>query len=163
MNKTTKRNIIGSIICFFLSILFGGIGIAVMMFREVYQSNKYGFQVEKDDIVRYSIIGAVGGIVHDVLIFVITKTLSVWYIRHYTHWQGFPKSSRQDGLMIQRPIIKSETIRFIFCCIILKSQGFYTLALFVSITYWRTGYCKINMDLKETRRLWNFAIQIAKW
>ena len=77
MNKTTKRNIIGSIICFFLSILFGGIGIAVMMFREVYQSNKYGFQVEKDDIVRYSIIGAVGGIVHDVLIFVITKTLSV--------------------------------------------------------------------------------------
>lgn len=47
------------------------------MVREVNQSNKYGFEVEKDDIVRYSIIGAVGGIVHDVLIFVITKTLSV--------------------------------------------------------------------------------------
>lgn len=77
MNKTTKRNIIGSIICFFLSLLFGGIGIATMMMREVHQSNKYGFQVEKDDIVRYSIIGTVGGIVHDVLIIVITKTLSV--------------------------------------------------------------------------------------
>ena len=60
MNKTTKRNIIGSIICFFLSLLLGGIGIAVMMFREVYQSNKYGFPVEKDDIIRYSALGALG-------------------------------------------------------------------------------------------------------
>ena len=69
MNKTTKRNIIGSIICFFLSLLFGGIGIAVMMFREVYQSNKYGFQVEKDDIVRYSFAGAIGYIINISIIF----------------------------------------------------------------------------------------------
>lgn len=69
MNKTTKRNIIGSIICFFLSLLFGGIGIAIMMMREVYQSNKYGFQVEKDDIVRYSFAGAIGYIVNIFLIF----------------------------------------------------------------------------------------------
>ena len=77
MNKSVKRNIIGSIICFVLSCLLGGIGIAVMMLREVYQSKKYGFPIERDDIVRYSIVGAVGGIVHDVLIFVIIKSLIV--------------------------------------------------------------------------------------
>ena len=70
MDKSTKRNIIGSIICFFMSLLFGGIGIAVMMFREVYQSNKYGFQVEKDDIVRYSFVGAVGYIINISIIFI---------------------------------------------------------------------------------------------
>lgn len=77
MDKKTKRNIIGSIVCFVLSLLLGGIGIAVMMLREVYQSKKYGFPIEQDDIVRYSIIGAVGGIAHDVLIIVIIKSLSV--------------------------------------------------------------------------------------
>lgn len=70
MNKTTKRNIIGSIICFFLSLLLGGIGLAIMMMREVYQSNKYGFEVEKDDIVRYSFVGAVGYIINISIIFI---------------------------------------------------------------------------------------------
>lgn len=70
MDKTKKRNIIGSIICFFLSLLLGGMGIAVMMWREVYQSNKYGFEVEKDDIIRYSVVGAVGSIFHDALLII---------------------------------------------------------------------------------------------
>ena len=75
MNKKTKRNIIGSIICFFLSLLFGGIGIAVMMFREVYQSNKYGFPVEKDDIIRYSAIGALGYACQVCVLIIVLKAI----------------------------------------------------------------------------------------
>ena len=70
MDKKTKRNIIGSIICFFLSLLLGGIGIAIMMYREVLQSNKGDFPIEKDDIIRYSVVGAVGGICHDALLII---------------------------------------------------------------------------------------------
>ena len=39
------------------------------MVREVNQSNKYGFEVEKDDIVRYSFVGAVGYIINISIIF----------------------------------------------------------------------------------------------
>lgn len=70
MDKKTKRNIIGSIVCFMLSLLLGGMGLAIMMWREVYQSNKYGFEVEKDDVVRYSIVGACGSICHDALLII---------------------------------------------------------------------------------------------
>lgn len=70
MDKTKKRNIIGSIVCFILALLLGGMGIATMMYREVYQSNKGDFPVEKDDIIRYSIVGAVGGICHDALLII---------------------------------------------------------------------------------------------
>ena len=70
MDKKTKRNIIGSVICFFLSLLLGGMGIAIMMYREVYQSNKGGFPVEKYDIIRYSVVGAVGSICHDALLII---------------------------------------------------------------------------------------------
>lgn len=63
------RNIIGSILCFLSCCLLGGIALAFWMMREVYQSNKYGFQVEKDDIVRYSFAGAIGYIVNIFLIF----------------------------------------------------------------------------------------------
>lgn len=68
--NTKQRNILGSIIAFFLSLLLGGMGIGVMMWREVYQSNKYGFDVEKDDIIRYSVVGAVGSICHDALLII---------------------------------------------------------------------------------------------
>lgn len=77
MDKKTKRNIIGSVICFFLSLLLGGMGIAIMMWREVYQSNKYGFDVEKDDIIRYSVVGAVGSICHDALLIIGVNEL--WF------------------------------------------------------------------------------------
>ena len=60
MNQTQKRNLIGSIVCFFLSLLLGGIGIAIMMFREVKQAQDYHFDIEQDDIIRYSAIGAIG-------------------------------------------------------------------------------------------------------
>jgi hypothetical protein len=59
MNTTEKRNIIGSIICAIMCLVIGGVGIMVFMLREVYQSKKYGFPIEVDDIKRYSIIGGV--------------------------------------------------------------------------------------------------------
>lgn len=73
MKEQEKRNLGGSILCFLSSCLFGGLAIAFWMLREVHQSNKYGFAVEKDDIVRYSIVGAIGGIIHDVTILIIMK------------------------------------------------------------------------------------------
>ena len=72
--NTKQRNITGSIVTFILSIILGGIGISIMMIREVYQSNKYKFPIEKDDIVRYSIIGAIGSTIQlIVLILLILK------------------------------------------------------------------------------------------
>jgi hypothetical protein len=69
MDKTKKRNIIGSIVCLLLSVLLGGLGIAIMMFREVHQADKYGFEVEKDDIIRYAGFGIVGYTIQITLIF----------------------------------------------------------------------------------------------
>ena len=69
MDKSTKRNIIGSIICFFSCCILGGLALAFWMVREVNQSNKYGFEVEKDDIVRYSFAGAIGYIINISIIF----------------------------------------------------------------------------------------------
>lgn len=71
MDRTTKRNIIGSIVCFVLCALFGCFGMAVMMCREVYQSQNYHIEIEKDDIVRYSFVGCLGYIVNVVLICLI--------------------------------------------------------------------------------------------
>lgn len=71
MTRTTKRNLQGSILCFLLSCLIGGAGVAVMMLREAWQSKKYNFAVERDDIVRYSVIGAIGSVVNIVLLLIV--------------------------------------------------------------------------------------------
>lgn len=71
MTRTTQRNLQGSIVCLVLSFLLGGMGVAVMMLREAYQSKKYGFAVERDDIVRYSVIGAIGSVVNIGLLLLI--------------------------------------------------------------------------------------------
>lgn len=68
MNAKT-RNIIGSILCLLSCCILGGFALAFWMVREVNQSNKYGFEVEKDDIVRYSFAGAVGYIINIYIIF----------------------------------------------------------------------------------------------
>ena len=68
MNAKT-RNIIGSILCLLSCCILGGFSLAFWMVREVNQSNKYGFEVEKDDIVRYSFVGAVGYIINIYIIF----------------------------------------------------------------------------------------------
>ena len=71
---TTKtRNIIGSILCFISCCLFGGIALAFWMVREVNQSNQGGFEVEKDDILRYSFIGAVGYIINITILVIGTN------------------------------------------------------------------------------------------
>lgn len=73
MDRTKKRNIIGSVVCFFLSMILGGLGIAVMMFREVYQARRYEFDVEKDDVIRYSVVGAVGYLCQIIIIILLLK------------------------------------------------------------------------------------------
>lgn len=67
--NTKTRNIIGSILCFLSCCILGGFALAFWMVREVNQSNKYGFEVEKDDIVRYSFAGAIGYIINISIIF----------------------------------------------------------------------------------------------
>ena len=69
--NTKTRNIIGSILCFLSCCILGGLALAFWMVREVNQSNKYGFEVEKDDIVRYSFAGAIGYIINISIIFML--------------------------------------------------------------------------------------------
>ena len=78
MTRAQKRNIQGGIVAFVLSVLLGGIGIMIMMLREVNQSKKYGFAVEADDIVRYSVIGAVGSVVNALLL--VNLFATVWNV-----------------------------------------------------------------------------------
>lgn len=67
LNSPNKRNIVGSIIAFLLGTVLGGVGVSIMMLREVWQSNEYGFTIEKDDIKRYSIVGGIGGLVNIII------------------------------------------------------------------------------------------------
>ena len=73
MDKKEKRNLVGSILCFLSCCLFGGIALAFWMWREVYQSDWNHFEIEKDDIIRYSGIGALGYIVNVVLLLTLMK------------------------------------------------------------------------------------------
>lgn len=68
MTKKQVRNIIGAVVCFVLCCIFGGIGLAFMIFREVSQSDEDGFPVENDDLMRYAFIGSAGYIVNVVLL-----------------------------------------------------------------------------------------------
>ena len=68
MNKEQKRNVWGMVVCFVLCCLFGCWGLAVMVLREVWQSDKGGFPVEKDDLVRYCFAGFLGYVVNVVLL-----------------------------------------------------------------------------------------------
>lgn len=68
MDKTTKRNLIGSVVCFVLCALFGCFGLAAMLCREVKQSQDYGFEIERDDVVRYSFVGCLGYIVNVIIL-----------------------------------------------------------------------------------------------
>ena len=63
MNDAKKRNIQGTIVAFILGLLFGGLGTITMVARELMQAYKYDFDVETDDIIRYSITASVGSII----------------------------------------------------------------------------------------------------
>ena len=76
MNRTTKRNVLGIIGTILMCMILNGLGVAFMMLREVYQSKKYGFLIETDDIIRYSISGSVGCILNFILIVLVTKLFS---------------------------------------------------------------------------------------
>ena len=71
MTKEQTRNVAGIVVCFVLCSLFGCFGLATMMLREVEQSDKGGFDIEKDDILRYSLAGCVGYVVNVVLIILL--------------------------------------------------------------------------------------------
>lgn len=68
MTNEQKRNIWGSVICFLLCAVAGCFGLAFMVVREVKQSDKGGFPVEKDDLMRYSFFACIGYMVNVVLI-----------------------------------------------------------------------------------------------
>lgn len=63
MNDTKKRNIQGTIVAFILGLLLGGLGTITMVARELMQAYKYDFDVECDDIIRYSITASVGSVI----------------------------------------------------------------------------------------------------
>ena len=63
MNNTKKRNIQGTIVAFILGLLLGGLGTITMVARELMQAYKYDFDVECDDIIRYSITASVGSVI----------------------------------------------------------------------------------------------------
>ncbi len=68
MDAKTKRDVWGSVVCFVLCALFGCFGLAVMMCREVAQSQDTQHEIEKDDVVRYSFVACAGYIVNVVLL-----------------------------------------------------------------------------------------------
>lgn len=65
-----KRDKIGLAVAFLLGVLFNGLGTITMVARELYQSKKYGFAIETNDVVNYSIVSSVGAILNVVLLIV---------------------------------------------------------------------------------------------
>ena len=66
-----KRNIIGTCVAFVLGLLFNGLGTVAMVLRELWQSRKYGFDIEVKDVVRYSLISALGSVVNVIILIMI--------------------------------------------------------------------------------------------
>ena len=71
MDKSEKRNLWGSVVCFLLSALFGCFGLALMMCREVQQANENNTDIEVDDIERYSFMGCLGYIANVTLLILL--------------------------------------------------------------------------------------------
>lgn len=72
MKQSKKRDIQGSIVAFFLGLLLSGLGTIIMVLREVWQSETYDFELEKDDVVRYSILSSIGAVLNLILLLIIT-------------------------------------------------------------------------------------------
>jgi hypothetical protein len=55
-----------------MGLFLGGLGTIIMVLREVWQSETYDFELEKDDVVRYSILSSIGAVVNLILLLIIT-------------------------------------------------------------------------------------------
>lgn len=63
--KLNKRDWIGLACWFLLSVLIGIIALPLMIWREVYQYDKYQLpRFEWEDIVRYSVVILLGSIIN---------------------------------------------------------------------------------------------------
>ena len=63
--KLNKRDWIGLVCWFLLSILIGIIALPLMIWREVYQYYKYQLlRFEWEDVVRYSLVIIIGSIMN---------------------------------------------------------------------------------------------------
>ena len=71
MNQSKKRDIQGNIVAFVLGLLLSGIGTIIMVLREVWQAETYDFELEKDDVVRYTIISSVGAVFNLIILLLI--------------------------------------------------------------------------------------------
>lgn len=66
-----RRDKLGLAVAFLLGVLLGGLGTVTMVLRECWQSRRYGFPVEVDDVVRYSIASSAGTLVNVLLLILI--------------------------------------------------------------------------------------------
>ena len=63
--KLNKRDWIGLVCWFLLSVLIGIISLPLMIWREVYQYYKYQLSnFEWEDVVRYSLVIIIGSVVN---------------------------------------------------------------------------------------------------
>ena len=63
--KLNKRDWIGLVCWFLLSVLIGIIALPLMIWREVYQYYKYQLlRFEWEDVVRYSLVIIIGSVVN---------------------------------------------------------------------------------------------------
>ena len=63
--KLNKRDWIGLVCWFLLSVLIGIIALPLMIWREVYQYDKYQLpSFELEDVVRYSLVIIIGSVVN---------------------------------------------------------------------------------------------------
>ena len=63
--KLNKRDWIGLVCWFLLSVLIGIIALPLMIWREVYQYYKYQLlRFEWEDVVRYSLVMIIGSIMN---------------------------------------------------------------------------------------------------
>lgn len=65
-----RRNRIGCAVAFCLGLLLNGLGVLLMLGRELWQSEKGGFPLESDDLLRYSGWGSIGSLMNVVLIII---------------------------------------------------------------------------------------------
>lgn len=77
MNRTQKRNLIGSIVCFILSFLLGTLGMGIVLISEAYRSEKSGETINKSTILRYTFTGVCGYLCNVALIIVCVNELII--------------------------------------------------------------------------------------